>query len=105
MALVRKRYKFTDKHNTKGGKLSAALGIIAIGMFWFALRMAFDSKGNGDLTMGIIGTSSFILSTIGLILGLSSFKEEDKFYLFSWIGTILCALMWILLCAIVVIGL
>lgn len=101
----RHKYKFTDKHNTTGGTVSLLFGLMAAGLMAWALYMAYRERGNGGTDMGIVGTLSFLVSTIGLIMGLSSFKEEDRFYAFSWIGTILCGLIWVMLCAVVVIGL
>lgn len=102
--MSRHKYKFTNKHNTTGGAAALLLGIMAAGLMVWAVYMAYRDKGNSGTEMGLIGTLSFFVSTVGLLLGLSSFKEEDKFYLFSWIGTILCGIIWIMLCAVVVIG-
>lgn len=102
--MIRHKYKFTDKHNTKGGIAALFIGIVSAGMLIWALYMAYKDRGNAGVMMGIIGTGSFGLATVGLLLGLSSFKEEDKFYGFSWIGTILCGVIWVMLCAIIAIG-
>ncbi|MDE6253321.1 MAG: hypothetical protein K2M78_11940 [Lachnospiraceae bacterium] len=102
--MSRHKYKFTNKHNTTGGTVAFLLGIMAAGLMVWAVYMAYRDRGNSGTDMGLIGTLSFFVSTVGLLLGLSSFKEEDKFYLFSWIGTILCGIIWLMLCAVVVIG-
>lgn len=102
--MSRHKYKFTNKHNTTGGIVAFLLGIMAAGLMVWAVYMAYRDRGNSGTDMGLIGTLSFFVSTVGLLLGLSSFKEEDKFYLFSWIGTILCGIIWLMLCAVVVIG-
>lgn len=104
MIFERHKYKFTDKHNSRGGLISFALGTISTVLLSWALYLSFKCHGNGGILMGSLGTGAFILSTIGLLFGLSSFKEEDKFYLFSWIGSILSGLLWIIICAVVVIG-
>ncbi len=104
MIFIRRRYKFTDKHNTKMGITSFVFGFLALVMLCAGLKIAFDEKGNADSIVGVIGTLGFILSTIGLLLGLSSFKEEDKFYLFSWMGTITCGLVWMSIIGIIALG-
>lgn len=104
MIFDRHKYKFTDKHNTKRGIASTLLGILAIICIAWALNVSFESRGNAGAWMGTIGMAGFGCATLGLVLGLSSFKEEDKFYFFSWVGTIICALLWICNCAIIAIG-
>lgn len=56
------------------------------------------------MIVGLIGTLSFAFSMAGLISGLRSFNEKDRFYLFSWIGSIINAILWIAMCAIIVMG-
>lgn len=102
--MSRHKYKFTNKHNTIGGAAALLLGIIAAGLMIWALYMAYRDKGNSGTDMGIIGTLSFFVSTVGLILGLMSFKEEDKFYLLSYIGSVLCGIIWIMLIVVTFIG-
>lgn len=101
---MRHKYKFTDKHNTFGGKIASLFGAASVVLIVYGLYVSFKAKGNGGTIVGIAGTVSFILATAGLILALSSFKEEDKFYALSWLGTILCAVVWILICALIVAG-
>ena len=47
---------------------------------------------------------SFLFATAGLISGLKSFKEKDKFYIFSWIGTISNGILWLGMCLIIAKG-
>ncbi len=101
----RHKYKFTDKHNTKGGIAATLLGIIAVTCIIWSVNTAFRSRGTAGAWMGTIATLGFGCSTLGLILGLSSFKEEDKFYFFSWVGTIICAIVWICNCTVIAVGL
>ncbi len=104
MIFLRRRYKFTDKHNTKMGITSFVLGSLALILLFAGLKIAFDKKGNADMVVGVLGTLVFIFSTVGLLLGLSSFKEEDRFLLFSWIGTITCGLVWLMIIGIIALG-
>lgn len=104
MLLKRHKYKFTNKHNSKGGKISFLLGILSAVLLICSLYMAYRDKGNSGMMMGLLGTVSFGVSTIGLLIGLSSFKEEDKFYLFSWIGTVMCGIIWVMIFSVIVIG-
>jgi hypothetical protein len=66
---------------------------------------SYKENGNAGIIVGAIGSVVFILNTIGVILALKSFKERDKFYLFSWIGTISNGILWIIMCIIIASGL
>ena len=42
---------------------------------------------------------------IGTIIGLLSFKEDDKFYTLSWLGSLLGGIMTVLMLAVIFMGL
>ena len=46
-----------------------------------------------------------MLSVIGTIIGLLSFKEDDKFYTLSWVGSLLGGIMTVLMLAVIFMGL
>lgn len=77
------KYKFSDKSQTLGGMISTVMGLAALVSFGYGIYIAFQAKGNAGLEVGSLGLLSFMLSVIGLVIGLLSFKEEDKFYTFS----------------------
>lgn len=88
-------YKFTNKHNTKGGIISTALGILAIILLCFGIYISYINKGNAGMRVGVLGSLAFLTSLVGLINGLLSFKEKDRFYVFSFVGCGINALIWI----------
>jgi len=45
-----------------------------------------------------------MLSVIGLVIGLLSFKEEDKFYTFSRAGSLMCGIFAIFMVAVLMMG-
>ena len=53
---------------------------------------------------GSLGLLSFMLSVIGLVIGLLSFKEEDKFYTFSRAGSLMCGIFAIFMVAVLMMG-
>lgn len=97
-------YKFTNKMNTMGGIGSTVVGVSSIILFVTGIIISYKNKGNAGLIVGLIGSVVFILNTIGLVVGLQSFKERERFYLFSWIGTIMNGALWIIMCLIIVAG-
>lgn len=89
----RRKYKFTDKSQSVGGIFSTVLAVAAIVIFAAAVWMSFQKKGAAGTEIGLMGVFTLFLSGIGLYTGVKSFQEEEIFFLFSWIGTILNAVM------------
>ena len=105
MRVVKHRYRFTDKNNTTGGIVSSLLAVVGLCLFVVGVIISYKEKGNAGIIVGALGTVAFIQSCIGMIIGLKSFKEKDKFYLFSWIGVIVNGIMWLAMCIIIAGGL
>ncbi|MBQ3544698.1 MAG: hypothetical protein IJA34_06905 [Lachnospiraceae bacterium] len=105
MKTVKRGYRFTDKNNSSGGIVSSILGAISLCLVVVGVVISYKENGNAGLAVGAIGSIAFILNCIGMIIGLRSFKERDKFYLFSWIGVIANGIMWIMMCVIIAGGL
>lgn len=104
MKTERHGYKFTNKNNTRDGLISTVLAVASFVMLAFGIVISFRADGNAGIDAGMLGTTSFVFSTIGEVLGLRSFKERDKFYLYSWIGTITNGILWIAMCSVIVMG-
>lgn len=104
MKVERHGYMFTDKHNSKGGKIATLLAAAALVLIITGVVIAYKQHGNAGIAVGILGTVSFITAMTGMIFGLTSFKEREKFYLFSWIGTIANTVIWLVICGIIAMG-
>lgn len=104
MKTERHGYKFTNKMNTTGGIAATVIGVSAIILFVTGIIISYQHKGNAGLIVGAIGSAVFIINTIGLVIGLQSFKERERFYLFSWIGTIMNGVLWAAMCLIIAAG-
>lgn len=89
----RHKYKFTDKSQSAGGIFSTILAAAAMAIFAAAVWLSFQKKGEAGREIGLMGVLCLFLSGIGLAVGVKSFQEEEIFFLFSWIGTILSAVM------------
>lgn len=89
----RRKYKFTDKSQSVGGIFSTILAVLAIAFFIIAVWISYGKDGNAGREIGFLGVMSLFLSAIGLYIGVKSFQEEEIFFLFSWIGTIMSAVM------------
>lgn len=104
MRTERHGYKFTNKNNTRGGIISVILAIIALVTVVTGVIISYKKSGAAGTLAGGLGTMSFLFATAGLISGLKSFKEKDKFYIFSWIGTISNGILWLGMCLIIAKG-
>jgi len=99
-----KGYKFTDKKQSKMGMISTIIGIIALVLICYAVHLSFLADGKGSEIIGVFGSIGMLLSIVGMILGLRSFKNDDVFYLFSWTGTIINILIVLFTGSMVLIG-
>ncbi len=104
MKVEKHGYMFTDKDNSKGGEISTVLSVLALVLIVAGIAVSYKKSGNAGIETGFLGTGSFIMSSAGLIIGLRSFKEKDKFYVFSWIGTLANGVIWIAVCSIIAMG-
>ncbi len=98
------KYKFTDKNHSEGGVLSCIMGLASIVVLGGAVYISFNNNGEASAIVGDMALASFLLSFFGLVIGLVSYKEQDKYYLFSHIGSLCCGIMAILLVLIFLMG-
>ena len=95
-------YKFTNKHNTRGGiiaKVLAAIILLCTGIY-----ISYTDKGEAGIQVGMLGALSFLVSGIGLINGLLSFREKERFYVFSFVGCGICGIIWLVTTMIIAYG-
>lgn len=83
-----KKYKFSDKSQSVGGIFSTLFAFGAIAACVAAVWISFQYRGEGGLEVGVLGVVAVFLSGCGLYLGVRSFREEEIFFLFSWIGSV-----------------
>lgn len=105
MAKNKKQYKFTDKSQAVGGIASivfAVLGILALAL---GVLISYKTKGEGGSVIGLMGVFTVWFSGMGLYLGIKSFRQEESFYLCSWIGTVANAVIMVGMGCIFLIGL
>ena len=77
------RYKFSDKSQTLGGVISTLMGIASLCCLVYGVYMSFTKGGAAGLEVGGFGLLALMLSVIGTVMGLLSFKEDNKFYTLS----------------------
>lgn len=99
------KYKFSNKSQTLGGTISVLLGAASVASFAYGVYISFLAGGEAGLETGSMGMLALMLAGIGCIIGFLSFREENKFYTLSRVGSLLCGIMTIMMLSVFVIGL
>ena len=100
----KKKYKFTDKRQSIRGIISTVIAMAAIAFFTISIVISYKNQGNAGLIIGLLGVIALFLSILGLYEGMKSFREEEIFYHFAWIGTVTNAVVFICMAMIILIG-
>lgn len=98
------KYKFSDKSQTLGGTISTTMGVASLACLLFGIYLSFKADGNAGMIVGSLGLLAAMLAVIGTVIGFISFKEDDKFYFLSKLGTLLCGILTIMMTAIFMMG-
>ena len=66
--------------------MSTILGVIALVSLFLAIYGTFLNRGEALVKYGVAALFSLLFSLAGVVLGTLSKMEEDRFYLFSYLG-------------------
>ena len=105
MARGRKQYKFTNKEQASGGAAAIVFAVLALLSCGLGILISFKTGGAAGAIIGLMGVFAVWFSGMGLYHGVRSFKQEESFYLYSWIGTIANAVILVFMGCIFLIGL
>lgn len=100
----KKNIKFTDKSHAVNGIVSTVLSGVSITLMLALVIFSYIREGNAGIYIGSIGLTALIIAIVGLVKGIKSFQERERYYLFSKIGSIVNAVIILLWIAIYVIG-
>jgi hypothetical protein len=100
----KRKMQFSDKSHTTNGIIATILGGVSLVLMIALVILSYIKKGEAGVYAGAIGLTAFMIATIGLFTGISSFKERERYYLFSKIGSLLNAIIIALWVAIYIIG-
>lgn len=84
----RKGYIFTDKKHTEKGIMSTILGVLSIITLGTAIYLSYLNKGSASARYGAAALLAVIFMITGIILGVWSTTEKEKFRLFTVLGII-----------------
>lgn len=99
-----KKYKFSDKNHSPGGIVSTVMGLTALVLLIVAIYKATKLSGTAGTEIGTLGFISAVLALVGSVVGLLSFREKEKYYLFSKLGSIMCGLLTVFMLAVFLMG-
>ncbi len=85
----RKSYIFTNRKHSDKAIMSAILGGISLLSFAAVLFLAYKRGGEVPNGYGVTGILIALFSVIGLILGLRTVREPEKYHFFAWLGMVL----------------
>ena len=87
--IVRKyrSYKFTNKQHSQGGIKSGIAAAVTLICTLLCVYFAYMKKGEAGKYVAVLGIIAMIGSIYGAITGKRSFREEECYYFFSWVGT------------------
>ena len=80
--------KKTKKKHTKDGIISSILALASFLLFAGACICSMVLRGKGGLYLGAMGILAMGLSIYGFLLGLKSFSEENRNFLYSKTGSV-----------------
>lgn len=84
--LRNKGYIFTNKEQSRSGIMSTILGALSMGALIGVVYLTYQNKGQAELKYGSTALLALIFAVVGLVCGIHSRMEPDKFYLFSYLG-------------------
>ena len=96
-----RKFIFTNKDYSPKSIMSTVFGLIDIASLGYIVYLTYKNKGVSLPRYGATGLLITIFSFVGLILGILSKSEPDRFYLFSYLGILfnilaLCGISFIL---------
>ena len=82
-------YMFTNKQHSQKGIMSTILGVISLVTLAYAIITSYLRAGDIPRQYGAAAMLVMIFAFVGIILGVISKTERDKFYLFTYLGILL----------------
>jgi hypothetical protein len=80
------------------------LAVLAVGLVAAGVLVAYENRGGGGRIVGLCGIAALFFAAFGLYKGVKSFQEEEIFFLFSWIGTVVNAVVLVMMLLVMLVG-
>ena len=79
-------YMFTNKQHTQKGIMSTILGVISLATLVYAVVMSYLKAGDVPRQYGTAALLVTVFAFVGIVLGVVSKTERDKFFFFTYLG-------------------
>lgn len=86
-------FMFTNKEHTRKGIMATILGVISLASLAYIIIDSYTKAGEVPLQYGAVAFLTMIFAFVGIVLGVLSKSEKDKFYFFSYLGIVLNVLV------------
>ena len=83
------------KKYTKGGRISSLIALCNIFVIALSIMVSIFMKGKAGIYVGLMVFAALISAAVGFVIGINSFKEENKFLKYSYVGTVANTAIWI----------
>lgn len=83
------------KKYTKGGRIASWMALCNILLIILTISISVAQKGHAGIYVGVLMLLILASAAIGFVIGINSFKEENKFLRYTYIGTVTNAVIWI----------
>ncbi len=80
---------------SRGGRISSTIGLCNLALMALTITASVMEDGKSGMYIGIIVVVTLVSALMGFAIGIRSFSEDNKFYRFSYIGTIVNGAIWI----------
>lgn len=86
-------FMFTNKEHTLKGIMATILGVISLVSLVYIIVESYARAGDVPLQYGAVAFLTMLFAFAGIVLGIMSKSERDKFYFFSYLGIVLNVLV------------
>ncbi len=100
----KKNYIFTNRRHSQKAIMSTFFGALSLLSLIAVVYLTYRRAGEATGGYGFTGLFIFLFSIIGMILGIVSVREKDRFKFFPILGIVLNVIAFVGIGAIVYIG-
>ena len=90
---MKNNFMFTTKEHTLKGIMATILGVISLTSLVYIIVDSYRKAGEVPIQYGAVAFLTMIFAFVGIVLGVISKSERDKFYFFSYLGILLNVLV------------
>ena len=85
----RKNYIFTNKRHSERSIMSTILGVISLLSLGAVIFLSYRNHGVAETRFGFTGILALVFSTVGIVMGILSWRDKNCYRLFPVLGTLL----------------